>query len=59
MPATARGKTYNSLQLGNVFHLFSHKGFRSRSESNVFRKCADWLLISQSLKSKTEDSVSL
>lgn len=29
MPATSRGKIYNSLQLGNLFHLFSHKGLWS------------------------------
>lgn len=31
MPATSRGKIYNSLQLGNLFHLFSHKGLWSGS----------------------------
>lgn len=31
MPATSRGKIYNSFQLGNLFHLFSHKGLWSGS----------------------------
>lgn len=53
MPATSRGKIYNSLQLGNFFHLFSHKGLWSGSETTVLQKRADWPLISQFLRRKT------
>lgn len=53
MPATSRGKIYNSLQLGNFFHLFSHKGLWSGSETTVFQKPADWPLISRFLQRKT------
>lgn len=59
MPVTSRGKMYNSLQLGNLFHLFSHKGLfwpdQETIETTVFRKRADWRVISQSLRREGEE----
>lgn len=50
------GKIYNSLQQGNFFHLFSHKGLYSVPgnyiDNCLLKKWADWPGISQFLRSE-------